>query len=164
MKGTGPMVLLQLDPMVLGGLRAVVVALLGAVALAGGAPLVQAVFRRVDRESRLMAERRAESEGATTADSQPVRSVVAAARHLRGGTWIGLLERLAVYSALLAHFPEGIAICLAVKGLARYPELQATTSGAAERFIIGTFVSVLLACGCAGLALWLCGPVLGRWA
>ena len=41
--------------------------------------------------------------------------------------------------------------------LARYPELKATNSGAAERFIIGTFASVLFAAACAGLARWLTG-------
>ena len=44
---------------------------------------------------------------------------------------------------------------LAVKSLARYPELQAgTKSAAAERFIIGTFVSALVAAACAGVAVW----------
>jgi hypothetical protein len=48
-------------------------------------------------------------------------------------------------------------VVLAIKGLARYPELKATTSGAAERFIIGTFSSVLFAAAWAGLAWWLTG-------
>ena len=42
-----------------------------------------------------------------------------------------------------------------LRGFARYPELKASSTGAAERFIIGTFVSVLFACASAGLALWL---------
>ena len=74
---------------------------------------------------------------------------------LRGGAWIGVLERAAVFAAIVAGWPEGIAIVLAVKSLARYPELQAgAASAAAERFIIGTFVSTLFAAGCAGLAVW----------
>ena len=48
---------------------------------------------------------------------------------------------------------------LAIKGLARYPELKGpadsgvpvTAHAVAERFIIGTFTSVLWAIGCAGL-------------
>jgi hypothetical protein len=68
-----------------------------------------------------------------------------------------MLERLAVFATMLAGFGEGIAIVLAIKALARYPELKATTSGAAERFIIGTFTSVLFAAACAGLAWWLIG-------
>lgn len=76
---------------------------------------------------------------------------------LRGGRWIGRLERLAVFASLLAGFPEGVAVVLAVKSLARYPELRATDSAIAEKFIIGTFTSVLVAAGLAGLALWIIG-------
>ncbi|GAA1395797.1 hypothetical protein [Luteococcus peritonei] len=158
-----------MSPLLLDVLQAAVVALLGALAVLAGGPLVQTVFARVDREARLARERRGgaptQADGARVCASPepaPARGqgVVEAARVLPGGTWIGMLERLAIYAGLVAHYPEAIAICLALKGLARYPELKATTTGAAERFIIGTFVSVLVACGCAGLALWLAGPVL----
>lgn len=71
---------------------------------------------------------------------------------LRGGTWIGVLERFAVVVTLLSSWPEGLAIVLAVKGLARYSELK-RPNGAAERFIIGTFCSVLWASACAGIAM-----------
>ena len=72
---------------------------------------------------------------------------------LRGGAWIGALERLAVYVTLVAGWAPGLAIVLAVKGLGRYPELRnQEDTGAAERFIIGTFTSVLWAVACAGLA------------
>ena len=60
------------------------------------------------------------------------------------------------WEALEPDFAEAIAIVLAVKGLGRYPELKnGNNSAVAERFIIGTFVSVLWACGCAGLTHWL---------
>jgi hypothetical protein len=73
---------------------------------------------------------------------------------LRGGAWIGALERLAVYVALVAGWAPGLAIVLAVKGLGRYPELRnQEDTGVAERFIIGTFTSVLWAVGCAGVAI-----------
>lgn len=79
-----------------------------------------------------------------------------AATILRGGAWIGALERLAIFAGLVASWPEAIAIVLAVKGLGRSPELRSgEKSAVAERFIIGTFVSVLWACGCAGLVAWL---------
>lgn len=72
---------------------------------------------------------------------------------LRGGAWIGMLERLAITGTILAGFPEGIAVVLAVKGLGRYPELREAhpdkRSPAAERFIIGTLASYLWACMCA---------------
>ena len=123
---------------------AVALALLvtGAVAVGGGGLLVTAVFRQVDRTE-------------TSPGTGPSGSVEAASRILRGGAWIGALERLAIYSTVVAGWPEGLAVVLAVKGLARYPELQAgKESAAAERFIIGTFVSTLFACACAGLAQW----------
>jgi hypothetical protein len=73
---------------------------------------------------------------------------------LRGGTWIGILERIGILAAVLT-WPEGLALILAIKGLARYPELKAgPTSGAAERFIIGTLISFGWAAGCAGIG-WL---------
>ncbi|MEY1675573.1 MULTISPECIES: hypothetical protein [Gordonia] len=68
---------------------------------------------------------------------------------LRGGRVIGYLERLAVVTTLMAGWPEGLAIILAVKSLARYPELRAPH--AAEQFIMGTFASVMWAVGMAGI-------------
>jgi hypothetical protein len=72
---------------------------------------------------------------------------------LRGGAWIGALERLGVFVALVAGWAPGLAVVLAVKGLGRYPELRnQDDTGVAERFIIGTFTSVLWAVACAGVA------------
>lgn len=62
---------------------------------------------------------------------------------LKGGAWIGVLERLGIAAALLGGWPEGIGVVLVVKGLGRYADLR--EGAAAERFIIGTFVSVLWA-------------------
>ncbi|MFP5371395.1 MAG: hypothetical protein ACLGI3_11700 [Actinomycetes bacterium] len=70
---------------------------------------------------------------------------------LRGGTWIGLLERAAIGAALLAGSAEGLVVVAAVKGLGRYAELRAPA--AAERFIIGTLASALWAAACVGVAL-----------
>ncbi|MGY4642595.1 hypothetical protein [Cellulomonas sp. URHB0016] len=61
---------------------------------------------------------------------------------LRGGTWVGALERLAVTGCMLIGQPEGIAVVIAVKGLGRYPELR-ENPGASERFVIGTLASLL---------------------
>lgn len=78
---------------------------------------------------------------------------------LRGGLWVGLLERLAITGAIMAHHPELIAVVVAVKGLGRYPELQ-QASGASERFIIGTLASftVAVAMGLAGNAVLMLLP------
>jgi hypothetical protein len=103
----------------------------GVLAVTGGGLVTSQVFGLVDK------------------DAHTVR----AGEVLRGGAWIGALERLAVYAALVAGWGPGLAIVLAVKGLGRYPELRnQEDTGAAERFIIGTFTSVLWAVACAGLA------------
>ncbi|HEY0950880.1 hypothetical protein [Nocardioides sp.] len=121
------------------GLLTVLGLLGGALATAGGGPLTALVFDLVDRRE------------------VPQESMRTAGRVLRGGAWIGALERLAIFAALVAGWPEGLAVVLAVKGLGRYPELRAAEdgvrTGAAERFIIGTFTSVLWSCGCAGVVL-----------
>lgn len=115
-----------------------IVMALGLMTVLAGGPLVKAVFRFVQRSD------------AELPSLLPLRPTT-----LRGGTWIGMLERTAVYAAVLAGWKETLAVILVVKGLARYPELSAPDSSGAERFIIGTFVSVLFAVSGAALALWL---------
>ena len=132
-------------------LKVAVVLALGVLTTLAGSPLVRAVLRFAD------SPRRTRAAVAGDEASEPSPGIQAASAQLQGGHWIGLLERLAIYASILAGFGEGIAIVLAIKGLARYPDLRATTTGAAERFIIGTFSSVLFAAACAGLARWLVG-------
>ena len=72
---------------------------------------------------------------------------------LRGGAWIGVLERTAVAATLLAGSAEGLVVVAAVKGLGRYSELR--SPAAAERFILGTLASGLWAAACVGVALLL---------
>jgi hypothetical protein len=64
-----------------------------------------------------------------------------AVKALRGGTWIGILERFAITGCLLAGQPGGIAVVVAVKGLGRYPELREHPV-ASERFVVGTLASM----------------------
>ena len=71
---------------------------------------------------------------------------------LRGGRIIGMLERASVAACLLLAWPAGLAVILAVKSLARFSELRAPR--ASEQFILGTFASVMWACGVAGIG-WL---------
>jgi hypothetical protein len=118
-------------------------------AVSGGAVVTTAAFETIDA-SEVLDRRPEETHGQTMA---------VAATVLRGGAWIGALERLAVFGALAARWPEGVAIVLAVKGLGRYPELKAgvvahggPVAGTAERFIIGTMISVIWAVACAYLA------------
>jgi hypothetical protein len=106
-------------------------------AIFGGGPVTAAVLHRVDGGG----------------------AVERAGNILRGGAWIGSMERAAIFATLLAGWPEGLAVVLALKGLGRYPELK--QPGAAERFIIGSFTSVLWALACVGLLLALGGK--GGW-
>jgi len=96
-------------------------------AVVGGGPVTVAVFTIVDRV-----------DGGTVGEG------------LRGGTWIGALERLAIVGTLVAGWPEGMAVVLAIKALGRYPQLRhGDRPAAAEGFIIGTLVSILWAVACA---------------
>jgi hypothetical protein len=120
------------------------------VAVLGGSPVAATVLWLVDRGGR--------------PDSPD--SMERAGEVLRGGAWIGGFERSAVFAALVTGWPEGLAVVLALKGLGRYSELRGappgadglvTSGGVAERFIIGSFASLLWACACAGAYLTLVG-------
>jgi len=104
-------------------------------AVAGGGPVATAVLRAADPAA----------VGVTGGPQDP--SI------LRGGAWIGILERVAVAVTLLVGSGEGLVVVLAVKGLGRYAELRAPA--AAERFILGTLASALWAAGCVGVAILL---------
>lgn len=78
---------------------------------------------------------------------------------LRGGTWIGFLERFAVTGLVLVGDGTGVALVVAIKGLGRYPELRENPE-ASERFVIGTLASLVWS---AGLGL-LGRAALGWWA
>jgi len=78
----------------------------------------------------------------------------AALAALRGGTWIGILERLATTGALLVGEPTAIAVVVAVKGLGRYPELREYPA-ASERFVVGSLASLVWAAGVGFLGRWL---------
>ena len=127
-------------------LKILVVVVIAVATVWGGSPLVRLLFRLADRSER------------TAAIEEPAQpgAIQAAASQLRGGFWIGLLERLAIFATIMAGYGGGLVVILGVKSLARYPELRAEEHlGAAERFIIGTFASSLVAAAGAGLALWL---------
>lgn len=91
-----------------------------------------------------LADRRGDDDGPTSD---------AATSALRGGTWIGILERLAISGTIMLGYPAGIAAVIAVKGLGRFAELK-DNSAASERFVIGSLASLLwgIALGFAGLA------------
>jgi hypothetical protein len=103
-----------------------------AAAALAGAPVVTAVLRAADP------------------DTGPSRRRASDPEVLRGGAWIGVLERTAIAATVLAGWAEGLAVLIAVKGLGRFNELKAPV--AAERFIIGTLASGLWALACVGVA------------
>lgn len=130
-----------------GGLADVASVLAVAVAVCGGRAVTDAILRGAGGTGIpdiTHPVEPAEAQPGPAATARPV---------LRGGAWIGSLERAAVASCLLVGLPEGVALVLAIKGLGRYPELRAP--GAAERFIIGTFASLLWSGAAAGVALLL---------
>lgn len=89
----------------------------------------------------IVAERRTKAEEQQGLQAATRREV------LRGGLTIGVLERIASAGAIVAGFPEALAIVVAVKGVGRFTELEAPE--ARERFIIGTFASLIWACAAA---------------
>lgn len=72
------------------------------------------------------------------------------AMHLRGGRFIGPLERWLILLLTVTAQPTLIAALVAAKGIGRFPELSADRArGAkAEEFLVGSLVSW----GCAGLS------------
>ncbi|MGN8245530.1 hypothetical protein ACTHAM_002653 [Cellulomonas soli] len=132
------------------GLAVPVVILLLAVSTLGGWPVTRAVLHQASRsadagEAHAAAQEADESDGPEGERAQTV---------LRGGTWIGFLERLAVTGSLMIGQPEVVAVVVAVKGLGRYPELR-QNPGASERFVIGTLASLVWAAALGYLGRWL---------
>ncbi|QDZ13547.1 hypothetical protein [Humibacter ginsenosidimutans] len=68
---------------------------------------------------------------------------------LRGGTAIGVFERLATTGSIMAGFPEALAVLVALKSVGRFSELD--VAEARERFIIGSLVSLVWAAACGAL-------------
>ncbi|WP_372699251.1 hypothetical protein [Arthrobacter sp. JSM 101049] len=138
-----------------------------AAAALGGGPVTMSILRLSERSAAVELARQpmaaAPDDDAEVAQRRDLDSTVVvhvdaavasladrSSQILQGGAWIGVLERLAISATLWCGWPEGLAIVLAVKGLGRYAELG--KDGAAERFILGTFASVLWACACTGVA------------
>lgn len=80
---------------------------------------------------------------------------------LKGGRWLGALERLLVLGVVLAGQPTGAAVVIAAKGLIRIPEVARRgpdhdanqSREVTEYFLIGTLSSLLIATALAALIL-----------
>ena len=115
----------------------VLIAVLAAtVAGAGGYPLVP-LFLRMTHDG---------------PGSKPSRTGSEDIEVLRGGMWIGIVERALVAGAIVLGRPELMAVVIAVKGLGRFAEIK-SSAAAGERFIIGTLVSIAIA-SVAGVIGW----------
>ncbi len=77
---------------------------------------------------------------------------------LRGGRWIGFLERLSVTLCVISGQPALIAVVVATKGLGRYPQLRGNPT-ASEQFVIGTLASLTWASVMGVLSVWMMGLV-----
>jgi len=114
-----------------------------ALAVLGGGPAAQLTLALATRNTTRPSPHDGILVRALTPEGETTREV------LRGGTTIGLLERLAAAGTLMAGFPEGLAVLIAIKGVGRFTELE--QAEARERFIIGTLASIIWACVCAGV-------------
>src|SRR5699024_2127841 len=125
-----------------------VLIVIAALALAGGAgaPLTAGILRWADRRR--------------DRDQEEGREQVDAGEILRGGLWIGILERLAVAGCILLAYPAGIAVVVAIKGLGRFSTLRDEPSaGVSERFLVGTLTSYLWAAAVAVAAVGALGAI-----
>lgn len=117
-------------------------------AVLGGGPATTAVFTLVDHTAAAASSGSSTSSAAGSPASAAAQDGVG--EGLRGGAWIGALERLAIVGTLVGGWPEGMVVVLAIKALGRYPELRrGERPRAAEGFIIGTLVSIQWAVACA---------------
>ena len=65
---------------------------------------------------------------------------------MRGGRWIGPLERILILLLASVEAPAAIAAIVAAKGVIRFPEISQDKAGQkAEEFLVGSFVSWILA-------------------
>jgi hypothetical protein len=108
-----------------------------AIAVVGGSPVSKLLLERTT-----FGEVPGQHGGVMAADGREL---------LRGGQMIGLLERLAVAGAIIAGYPDALAVIIAIKGVGRFNELE--NGAVRERFIVGTLVSWIWAAAAACMVL-----------
>ena len=106
-----------------------IAALAALIAAVGGWPLVAAVLR-------IAAKRDGAGAPSPWADRPDTQQVL-----LRGGLWIGVLERAVMAAGIVLGHPGIVPVVIEIKGLGRIPELR-DSAAAGEKFIIGTLASL----------------------
>lgn len=96
-----------------------IAAVVGIAVVLGGVPVIERALKKIDPA------------GEGTGHGTP-----------RGGRWIGVLERAWVYIAIVVGSPTALAVLVAIKGLGRFGDLRDGDTAFAERFIIGTLISM----------------------
>lgn len=109
-----------------------------------GSPVVNLILKWAQVEPALETNYSGTDKATVLSSEKPAREV------LRGGLWIGRLERFAVTLTILVGQAGLLAVVVGVKGLGRYPELK-DNPHSAEKFLIGTATSLIWA-ALAGLA------------
>lgn len=117
-----------------------------ALSVLGGGPAVMFVLAVASKGSvregshgGILVDRAATAEG----------GAVSGGEILRGGTVIGIFERIATTASIMVGHPEAIAVLVALKSVGRFSELD--VAEARERFIIGSLVSLVWAAACGAL-------------
>lgn len=141
-----------------GGVGALISLLTVALAVVGGGPMAVLALNLATKNTvkpgahgGILVGSSTPGAGATGTPAVDDNGVPITQEVLRGGLTIGILERLAVAGAIVAGFPEALAVVVAIKGVGRFTELAAPESR--ERFIIGTLASLTWACACGTLAI-----------
>lgn len=119
------------------------------VAIVAGGPVTTLVLSAATRDDAPAGTHGGIVVAAPSATPTTSRAKLATREVLRGGMTIGYLERTVIVAAVLIGRWELVAALIAIKGLGRFRDLEA--SAATERFIIGTLVSMLWAGACAAL-------------
>lgn len=130
--------------------------LLIAIALSGW-PVTNLVLTLSSRTRATGINRGQDSPRRNSTTNPPKKKVPTSDGGLRGGLWIGIIERFATAAAILLGQPTLIAVIVAVKGLGRFKELS--TPEASERFVLGTLTSLTWAALTATLGM----EVLTTW-
>ena len=119
-----------------------------------GSPVAAWVLRSAHVPEPPVVEVTGDSRSPVVRRREPDQAGPAVREVLRGGMWIGILERVGLTAAILAGRFELAAVVVAIKALGRYPEIRENPA-VSERFIIGTLASLLVAgaCGAVGLTL-----------